>query len=149
MKTKLHKYWNMTSNDWQSSKSCSCTWWLIWWSDCSCAWLLFACRWSLLASLRFNLLCIVSLFGFSQTGLKRESVLEQVQTSLNSLQTSCVHILYLHAPDHNTPFEETLSACHQLHQGAPICQLTSSKRSRDMLIRISQMFFDSFFMVLF
>ena len=55
--------------------------------------------------------------SFSHTGLKRESVLEQVHTSLSSLQTSCVDILYLHAPDHNTPFEETLSACHQLHQG--------------------------------
>ena len=59
----------------------------------------------------------MSLFGFSHIGLKRESVLEQVQTSLNSLQTSCVDILYLHTPDRNTPFEETLSACHQLHQG--------------------------------
>ena len=56
-------------------------------------------------------------FFFSHTGLKRESVLEQVHTSLNSLQTSRVDILYLHAPDHNTPFEETLSACQQLHQG--------------------------------
>ena len=55
--------------------------------------------------------------SFFVTGLKRESVLEQVQTSLSSLQTSCVDILYLHAPDHNTPFEETLSACQQLHQG--------------------------------
>ena len=59
----------------------------------------------------------MSLFGFSHKGLKRESVLEQVQTSLNSLQTSCVDILYLHTPDRNTPFEETLSACQQLHQG--------------------------------
>jgi len=58
-----------------------------------------------------------SLSYFSLTGLKRESVLEQVHTSLNSLQTAYVDILYLHAPDHNTPFEETLSACHQLYQG--------------------------------
>ena len=53
----------------------------------------------------------------SLAGLKRESVLEQVHLSLSSLQTSCVDILYLHAPDHNTPIEETLSACQQLHQG--------------------------------
>ena len=75
---------------------------------------------SLLAIIRFNLLCIVSLFTFSLTGLKRESVLKQVHTSLSSLQTSCVDILYLHAPDHNTPFEETLSACHQLYQGTSL-----------------------------
>jgi len=48
---------------------------------------------------------------------KRESVLKQVNTSLSSLQMSSVDILYLHGPDHNTPIEETLSACHQLHQG--------------------------------
>ena len=34
------------------------------------------------------------------SGLKRESVLEQAATSLASLQTSCVDIFYLHAPDH-------------------------------------------------
>lgn len=48
---------------------------------------------------------------------KRESVLKQVNTSLSSLQMSSVDILYLHGPDHNTPIEETLSACQQLHQG--------------------------------
>ena len=76
----------------------------------------FVCSCSLLAIVRFNLLYIMQLFSLA--GLKRESVLEQVHTSLSSLQTSCVDILYLHAPDHNTPFEETLSACQQLRQGA-------------------------------
>ena len=65
----------------------------------------------------------MSLFGFSHTGLKRESVLKQMHTSLSNLQTSRVDILYLHAPDHNTPFEETLSACQQLHQGTPSVSL--------------------------
>ena len=50
-------------------------------------------------------------------GLKRENVLEQVHTSLSNLQTSCIDILYLHGPDRNTPLEETLSACQQLHCG--------------------------------
>ena len=69
--------------------------------------------------LQLNSLQVVSCH-FSLAGLKRESVLEQVHTSLSSLQTSCVDILYLHAPDHNTPFEETLSACQQLHQGMSV-----------------------------
>ena len=50
-------------------------------------------------------------------GLKRESVLEQAATSLASLQTSSVDIFYLHAPDHNTPLEETLGACQELYKG--------------------------------
>ena len=44
-------------------------------------------------------------------------MLEQAATSLASLQTSCVDIFYLHAPDHNTPLEETLAACQQLYEG--------------------------------
>ena len=54
---------------------------------------------------------------WNPNGLKKESVLEQAATSLASLQTSCVDIFYLHAPDHNTPIEETLAACQQLYQG--------------------------------
>ena len=50
-------------------------------------------------------------------GLKQENVLEQVHMSLSNPQISCIDILYLHGPDHNTPLEETLSACQQLHCG--------------------------------
>ena len=50
-------------------------------------------------------------------GLTRTSVLEQVTTCLNSLQTECVDLLYLHAPDHNTPVEETLGAIQEVYQG--------------------------------
>lgn len=48
-------------------------------------------------------------------GLQRDRVLEQASISLGSLQVSCVDIFYLHAPDHNTPIEETLGACQQLY----------------------------------
>ena len=52
------------------------------------------------------------------TGLKRESVLEQTSRCLSSLQVECVDLLYLHAPDHNTPVEETLGAIQELYKGA-------------------------------
>ena len=63
----------------------------------------------------FNKFFVLSLYFLA--GLKRENVLEQVHTSLSNLQTSCIDILYLHGPDRNTPLEETLSACQQLHCG--------------------------------
>ncbi|XP_043931158.1 aflatoxin B1 aldehyde reductase member 4-like [Protopterus annectens] len=48
--------------------------------------------------------------------LKPESVRSQLETSLERLQSDCVDLLYLHAPDHETPIEETLKACHELHK---------------------------------
>ena len=47
-------------------------------------------------------------------------MLKQASTCLESLQTSCVDILYLHAPDHNTPVEETLEAVQQLYTGVRV-----------------------------
>ena len=49
--------------------------------------------------------------------LNKEGVLQQANASLNSLKTSCVDIFYLHAPDHNTPLEETLGAVQELYKG--------------------------------
>ncbi|KAK1340426.1 hypothetical protein QTO34_018996 [Cnephaeus nilssonii] len=48
--------------------------------------------------------------------LKPDSLRSQLETSLKRLQCSQVDLFYLHAPDHGTPVEETLRACHQLHQ---------------------------------
>lgn len=48
--------------------------------------------------------------------LKPESVRQQLEKSLQQLQTPSVHLFYLHAPDHQTPVEETLGACQQLYQ---------------------------------
>ncbi|XP_017650764.2 aflatoxin B1 aldehyde reductase member 2 isoform X2 [Nannospalax galili] len=48
--------------------------------------------------------------------LKPDSVRSQLETSLKRLQCPQVDLFYLHAPDHGTPVEETLQACHQLHQ---------------------------------
>ena len=54
---------------------------------------------------------------WKEGGLTRAGVLKQVATSLSSLQTSCVDLLYLHAPDHNTPIEETLGAIQEVYEG--------------------------------
>nr|XP_020637636.1 aflatoxin B1 aldehyde reductase member 2-like [Pogona vitticeps] len=48
--------------------------------------------------------------------LKAESVRAQLDTSLRRLQLDSVDLFYLHAPDHETPVEETLRACEQLHK---------------------------------
>ncbi|KAM8926955.1 aflatoxin B1 aldehyde reductase member 2-like [Pelodytes ibericus] len=49
-------------------------------------------------------------------GLKADSVRQQLETSLQRLQTPSVHLFYLHAPDHETPVEETLAACQELYK---------------------------------
>uniref|UniRef100_A0A3Q3GS11 Aldo-keto reductase family 7, member A3 (aflatoxin aldehyde reductase) n=1 Tax=Labrus bergylta TaxID=56723 RepID=A0A3Q3GS11_9LABR len=48
--------------------------------------------------------------------LKPESVRSQIETSLQRLQTDCVDLFYLHAPDHQNPIEDTLRACNELHK---------------------------------
>ena len=48
--------------------------------------------------------------------MKPDSLRSQLETSLQRLQCPRVDLFYLHAPDHGTPVEETLRACHQLHQ---------------------------------
>ncbi|XP_053725370.1 aflatoxin B1 aldehyde reductase member 3 [Synchiropus splendidus] len=48
--------------------------------------------------------------------LSAQSVRSQLEASLKKLQTDCVDLFYLHAPDHQTPIQDTLRACNQLHQ---------------------------------
>ncbi|XP_053307892.1 aflatoxin B1 aldehyde reductase member 2 [Spea bombifrons] len=48
--------------------------------------------------------------------LRAESVRQQLETSLQRLQTPSVHLFYLHAPDHQTPVEDTLAACQELYK---------------------------------
>ena len=50
-------------------------------------------------------------------GLKYDRVLEQLNESLKRLKRDSVDLFYLHAPDHNTPIEETLEAVNQLYKG--------------------------------
>lgn len=54
------------------------------------------------------------------SGLKYDRVMEQMRISLERLQMNSVDIFYLHAPDHNTSIEETLSACQALYEGMHI-----------------------------
>uniref|UniRef100_A0A3Q2LQI7 NADP-dependent oxidoreductase domain-containing protein n=1 Tax=Equus caballus TaxID=9796 RepID=A0A3Q2LQI7_HORSE len=46
-----------------------------------------------------------------------------LETSLKRLQCPRVDLFYLHLPDHSTPVEETLRACHQLHQEGKFVEL--------------------------
>ncbi|KAM6434951.1 aflatoxin B1 aldehyde reductase member 2-like [Liasis olivaceus] len=48
--------------------------------------------------------------------LKAESVRSQLEESLQRLRLQSVDLFYLHAPDHETPMEETLQACNELHK---------------------------------
>lgn len=55
--------------------------------------------------------------------LKPDSLRAQLESSLKRLQCPHVDLFYLHAPDHGTPVEETLRACHQLHQEGKFVEL--------------------------
>ncbi|XP_038603342.1 aflatoxin B1 aldehyde reductase member 2 [Tachyglossus aculeatus] len=55
--------------------------------------------------------------------LHPDSLRSQLETSLERLQRSQVDLFYLHAPDHDTPVEETLRACHRLHQEGKFVEL--------------------------
>ncbi|XP_012643152.2 aldo-keto reductase family 7 member A3 [Microcebus murinus] len=68
----------------------------------------------------------IPLYGNS---LKPDSVRFQLETSLKRLQCPRVDLFYLHMPDHSTPVEETLRACHQLHQEGKFVELGLSNYS--------------------
>ncbi|CAM9765046.1 unnamed protein product [Ascophyllum nodosum] len=53
-------------------------------------------------------------FDDPMAGLKTESIKEQLRASLKSLRLDSVELFYLHAPDRDTPLEETLRAVHEL-----------------------------------
>ncbi|XP_070116962.1 aflatoxin B1 aldehyde reductase member 3-like isoform X2 [Equus przewalskii] len=58
-----------------------------------------------------------------ENSLKPDCVRFQLETSLKRLQCPRVDLFYLHLPDHSTPVEETLRACHQLHQEGKFVEL--------------------------
>uniref|UniRef100_A0A2I3TJV2 NADP-dependent oxidoreductase domain-containing protein n=1 Tax=Pan troglodytes TaxID=9598 RepID=A0A2I3TJV2_PANTR len=61
--------------------------------------------------------------GGEGKSLKPDSVWSQLETSLKRLQCPRLDLFYLHAPDHGTPVEETLCACHQRHQEGKFVEL--------------------------
>jgi aflatoxin B1 aldehyde reductase len=54
---------------------------------------------------------------------KPDKLKELFTTSLKELEADAVDIFYLHAPDHSTPFEETLGAINELHKQGKFVQL--------------------------
>lgn len=52
---------------------------------------------------------------WNEHGLKPEEINRQLETSLSRLDTDFIDLLYLHAPDLDTPVEQTLEACFKLH----------------------------------
>jgi len=57
----------------------------------------------------------VNAFQDQGLSLSAQSVEQQVTDSLRCLQVSCIDLLYLHAPDYQTPLEETLAAVNRCH----------------------------------
>ncbi|MBK8252775.1 MAG: aldo/keto reductase [Polyangiaceae bacterium] len=55
-------------------------------------------------------------FSGKAEGLSKQAVLSAADQSLKRLGIDTIDIYYLHAPDHNTPIEETLSAVSELLQ---------------------------------
>ena len=58
-----------------------------------------------------------------------ESIRKQVDTCLGRLKVDSVEIMYLHAPDHNTPLEETLAVMDKLFKEGKFRQLGLSNYS--------------------
>ena len=58
-----------------------------------------------------------------------ESIRSQVETCLKRLKVSSIQILYLHAPDHKTPLEQTLKTMNSLYEEGKFKQLGLSNYS--------------------
>ncbi|EKG17414.1 Aldo/keto reductase [Macrophomina phaseolina MS6] len=54
--------------------------------------------------------------GFVSGALSRDSIINGINTSLSLLNTDKVDIYYLHAPDHDTPIEETVDTIQELYR---------------------------------
>lgn len=52
-----------------------------------------------------------------------EPLRESFEKSLQELNTKCVDIFYLHAPDRSVPFEETLQALNEMHKEGKFVRL--------------------------
>jgi aflatoxin B1 aldehyde reductase len=55
--------------------------------------------------------------------LDRQSIIMQLNASLDRLGVDAVHVLYLHFPDPTTPIDETLETCAELHSAGKINEL--------------------------
>jgi len=66
---------------------------------------------------------------WDKKNFSEESIRSQVETCLSRLKVPNVEIMYLHAPDHNTPLEVTLEAMDKLHKEGKFMQLGLSNYS--------------------
>jgi 1-deoxyxylulose-5-phosphate synthase len=64
--------------------------------------------------------------GAGDTGLKRESILRAIDSSLARLQTDYLDLYYLHVPDWSTPIDESLEAMDQVVRAGKVRYLASS-----------------------
>ena len=70
-------------------------------------------------------------------GMHSEKELKtQFEQSLEALGTKAVDIFYLHAPDHSTPFEETLKACDDFYKAGKFKELGLSNYSAWQVMEI-------------
>ena len=76
---------------------------------------------------------------WNDNGLKAKEVERQLQVSLSRLKTSYVDLLYLHAPDLDTPIEKTLKACWQLYCEGKFKQFGLSNYAAWQVAEIAQL----------
>ena len=57
---------------------------------------------------------------WTDSGLKPEEIHRQFEESLVRLRTDYVDLLYLHAPDLNSPIKESLEVCNNFHQAGKL-----------------------------
>lgn len=74
--------------------------------------------------------------GPQQRGLSRPAIVRAVEASLRRLQTDYLDIYYLHAPDYETPMEETMAAMNQLVQEGKIRFIGASNYASWQLCRL-------------
>lgn len=76
---------------------------------------------------------------WSEQGLKPEEIKRQLETSLKRLNTDYVDLLYLHAPDLDTPVEQTLEACFDLHRRGKFRQFGLSNYAAWQVAQITEL----------
>ncbi|KAF9730249.1 aldo/keto reductase [Paraphaeosphaeria minitans] len=63
-----------------------------------------------------NLSIATKLYPFSPGAHEPKALREALEESLKQLETDCVNIFYLHAPDRSVPFEKTLQTVNELYK---------------------------------
>lgn len=69
--------------------------------------------------------------------LSRENLKKQLTTSLKNLRQEKVEYLFLHCPDYETPFEETLDVCNTLWRQDKFDHLGISNFSLNQIIQVN------------